>query len=838
MRKLDLIIESEAPSSITYQRLNLNSVTPSDREHVDLGTSLLNGARTIEVFFTPSINFTSGTTGQVLISRWNPTSTDRIDVWFQGGRLNFVRRIGTTSYSIFSNANSWTSGVEYHVACVIDPINGMEMYIDGIKQTQVNASTATMQTRLDTVYLGGLHAGGIRYFEGKVRNLQVWNIARTVGEIATDSTTYYGAGTVGLIDTWHFSDETGATTTGENGNSGTISTLNAGGVTHIDTVIREPFTVGSGSVTGLETKNIDIYDNEPINVIREGIDVSNLDSRSSGLTNSFSLPATANNNRLFEFLDVEGNTSNFPYQDNYVRYIEDGVELIPKGRLNIKKLSDGGYQCDIVHGANDFFDRIRDKYLWEAYEPYRVTLNRMNSSETILTNDLAVQANEGYVVALTNLFEVSPIRDWQQMVSYFIDFGIEKIADHVGYTVLSDFDFTDYVYSVDPFAFTIDSDNVQFNDVLNFGDVKYLVQKVVSGRKVYQHGFDFDSIHSIGGTNLVFETYINKVLVDTLTFPTGGSNTYTYSTGILPDPFLNNGDIVEVLVTVTGGGGSVSLDLFGDSELSTGEFVKHENQLKNTTQLEFLKDVFTLFNLGVEVNEINKELSIYPINEVMENGVNSISSIDDLSSSFISVDSVDYNSNYGNLNRFKYNYFNDKVPFADGYIEANNTNREKVVIQSELTASKNATNLPLGTSIVRLTEAISYDEGTTESEPTSIGKRINKVLRFPTSPSNVVSVEYENTLGITSFIDNDQTILSFKDLDWNSLILNNYSNLESNILNRYAEYKVIMKTSRLTNKGFSFKDKVYIDSLGKNFVVKKITTLPSGLSEWILIRIN
>lgn len=238
-KHIGIITKSGAVAA--YQRMNLNSVTVADRDVINLGNSVLDGVRTVSFYFTPKNTIGSGVIGQQMFSRaLYGVSLGRFDIWFLFGKINFTNWRGTSNTArVNSDSNSWTGGVEYHVSCVIHPVNGMEMYIDGVKQTETHAETGSIETHNLPTYIGGYHAESIRYFEGKIRNVQIWNTARTLSEITIDKDTYYPSGTTNLKETWHFANETGVTTTGENGNAGTISTLNAGGVTYINSTIRE-----------------------------------------------------------------------------------------------------------------------------------------------------------------------------------------------------------------------------------------------------------------------------------------------------------------------------------------------------------------------------------------------------------------------------------------------------------------------------------------------------------------------------------------------------------------------------------------------------------------------
>jgi hypothetical protein len=175
---------------------------------------------------------------------------------------------------------------------------------------------------------------------------------------------------------------------------------------------------------------------------------------------------------------------------------------------------------------------------------------------------------------------------------------------------------------------------------------------------------------------------------------------------------------------------------------------------------------------------------------------------------------------------------------SDGILVANNTNEDKTVIESELTASSNYTPLTLGAIDALLTSVIAYDSKSVNAKPTNIGDRFNQVIRVETSGADPVTVSYIDKNGTSVNVTSDQSFLTFGGLDWNTLIDTQFNNLRDKVLNRYEKYTVIMNVPLHVINEYDFKEKVYIKELGSNFVVNNITTLNGGLNQWELIKIN
>lgn len=99
-------------------------------------------------------------------------------------------------------------------------------------------------------------------------------------------------------------------------------------------------------------------DLEPGTVIaqtRQVNDLNSLENRQAGYTNKFSLPKTAQNLRIMDFLTLTGNESNIPYQKNECSlYSASGECFVYKGRAVI---TDAGDSFDAV-----IYDGIIDLY--------------------------------------------------------------------------------------------------------------------------------------------------------------------------------------------------------------------------------------------------------------------------------------------------------------------------------------------------------------------------------------------------------------------------------------------------------------------------------------------
>ncbi|HYG51086.1 MAG TPA: LamG-like jellyroll fold domain-containing protein [Flavobacteriales bacterium] len=197
--------------------------------YVDLGNQVATGVRTIELWFSPNVTLdaSSVTSYIALVVRdfnyGDGASTNEFTIQFASdagdeGKLRFASRNGSTSYSIDSDNNSWTAGEWYHVAGVIDPVTGMALYINGIKQTETQPANTTAIAAMtsapsDNVSIGRWGALNIRYFNGKIDEARFWTTARTQAEIRDKMCSKLTGSEPGLRAYYDFDNTSGTTLT-------------------------------------------------------------------------------------------------------------------------------------------------------------------------------------------------------------------------------------------------------------------------------------------------------------------------------------------------------------------------------------------------------------------------------------------------------------------------------------------------------------------------------------------------------------------------------------------------------------------------------------------------
>lgn len=809
---------------------------------VNIGNNFVTGARTVSFWLKPNITTFNGMTRQFHCVQYGSSNQRTFLVeFFSNGLLRCyfsTTTNGNSSGDIYSDAGQYfNAGQWYHVCFTIESAGLTKLYIDGVQQVQTHPNTLQLSRTGAPLYWGGFGPYiSTQWSDSTMKELAIWTVERTPSEVVADMTRTWTGAESGLKAYFPTNEGSGNTIQDINGvYTGNIVTTNPS-PTYIDDFmwVREVF----GSVGGgIEKSSIDLFENQFVSVTKQSFDVNNLKQRLSGVTNNFTLPFTAKNSEIFDYLDLNGNTSNKPYQLNYVEYIQDGTPIIKKGRMNVIELSDAGYKVNVTHGINDFFDRIRDKYLYEPFVSRQNQIDEMSANNQVLSNDLIVQDAEGVVIPLVDYGFTNPIPTYQQSPFAIIEKAVEFITQDTGYTFVDSTGgkLQDLIFSpIKPFDVSAELKELSGNYILNGGDRILLSTFYTTKKGLLQSNVNFIKNDIVGSNNTVgFDFFVDGVLFDSYATSFNGESSDTspfsptlYEIGSKLEVFMYSNDPISHSMSVELG----KINYFAGSNFGvTGGFKIYYENIFKITQIDFLKYIIELFNLSIEVNAINKTVEFYSLNDVYNP---TLGNTIDLSDYYSNTINKKFESGFGNINLFKYKYEDNKQKSFDGSISANNTNKEKEIISTELTASFHESPLNIGVGYPYLMTSNCYESFDQTSTPDDTGNRIVKQVR-------VAGATVSYTSGAAPFnVFGNQTVTTFNGLDWSNLIEENYSSLRDHVLNRYQEVKVLMRVPRHLIDTFSFQNKIFISQLNSKFVVQSIKTRPDGLSEWILIKLN
>lgn len=306
-------------------------------EFVDIGDEVANGCRTIEVWFKPAVDITSSLNepkSLVMRDYNNSSGLNQNEFglsfypasWAQGGRLVFLRRIGTTLYEIYSDANFWEADHWYHVCGTIDPSGGMKMYINGVLQQDTDPTTSPIGTQTGTVWdkvsIGRWGNLNIRYFQGEMDEIRLWETVRTQQQVREKMCSSLQGNETGLRAYYKFDSGLGTTLIDHSPNTydGTLQSMANGNWIYSGAPIGDTSTfIYPGNLSGtsltLNTGAGDALTVDNINSSAEGVQLYKVNVLPNVTTN---LIAPTTGNYYGVFLSSTNGTYNVQYDySNY-----------------------------------------------------------------------------------------------------------------------------------------------------------------------------------------------------------------------------------------------------------------------------------------------------------------------------------------------------------------------------------------------------------------------------------------------------------------------------------------------------------------------------------------
>ena len=107
------------------------------------------------------------------------------------------------------NANQW-----YHVAAVKEG-GSRRLYLNGVEQS-LSGSALNISANNNPIRIGSDY--GSRYFDGRIDEVRIWNIAREQADIAADMDSTLSGNENGLVAYYHFNEGEGNTLYDQTGN--------------------------------------------------------------------------------------------------------------------------------------------------------------------------------------------------------------------------------------------------------------------------------------------------------------------------------------------------------------------------------------------------------------------------------------------------------------------------------------------------------------------------------------------------------------------------------------------------------------------------------------------
>lgn len=607
-----------------------------------------------------------------------------------------------------------------------------------------------------------------------------------------------------------------------------------------------------------DSKNTLVSETKQINNFFE------IKDRQTSFTNNFNLPMTPNNKRIMEYFGVVGASSNIPYQVNNVDIYRNGVPTIEDGKAFIQECIFGNvsyYKLNVQSDNINFYDDIAG-----------LTLSDLSIGSHILNRDtfeasLKHTWEDGYTYQLMDSgypIDDNVINANYIPVSFFYRYIWDKIWSDAGYeyyyrgkkNVFESNDFLNRTFTVDKSIKTIDDDLES---------------------KAYEEfaRYNFNQQIDLEGGNLVFSDVTENFIAieeDSLITNDGFSETSqisgVYTTEFVPDQDgfyrfifdLDNSYPRARLIAikndkeyhVIGSPNSNGLETFNvylennDSLFFTLETTEAysisgnvtvsyrsystafdiDNYLESVKQKDFVKSVMQDYGL-IHQKEKDGRYSFISLNDLFYDNEDIV----DWSSKFDKK--LKLNTKlpfYGQENYLRYEYEEDAT-FADGSFVINNETlpEESTMFKSIMRASRPSARFAqismYGINFWERSENIIEDEDGNEVTEYAVTGNGERPYTFLTKKS---SVGFNYSLnGEQHFYLGDANTPVFKNLTYNLLIAK-YYNIYTNVLDRFEKYEVYLNLSAIDIYNMDFFKLYYIDELGANFYVNKISGFKNG----------
>lgn len=179
---------------------------------------LFNGARTVQFIFQPKQTQNTSTGTKQVFGSDVGTTNNATFLFKTGGTggLNWIRKIGSTNQTIQSDIKEWNAGEKYFISLNIHPIDGMCMYVNGVKQTETNPTTDPIGNSTANTFFNG-RSGTSFFMDWDIDEVKFWSTCRSQTEVISDMIGKPTNSETDLIDYFSFKEGTGVSTLGVKG---------------------------------------------------------------------------------------------------------------------------------------------------------------------------------------------------------------------------------------------------------------------------------------------------------------------------------------------------------------------------------------------------------------------------------------------------------------------------------------------------------------------------------------------------------------------------------------------------------------------------------------------
>lgn len=179
----------------------------------------------------------------------------------------------------------------------------------------------------------------------------------------------------------------------------------------------------------------DLSDAHPVAITFQINNLAEIADRQSTYTNDIRLPKTQNNCKALGYANIDAFTQQQPYKNNPIRYVENGVEVIPSGIGILKEVSDY-FEVQLLYGVAGITDMIDGVSLvdldYTDLTPYPHSVANVVASQA---------ATDGYLWPVFDMgvfTEEAKIDIRYLRTAYYTKTIIRKISELTGYKFTGD----------------------------------------------------------------------------------------------------------------------------------------------------------------------------------------------------------------------------------------------------------------------------------------------------------------------------------------------------------------------------------------------------------------
>lgn len=427
---------------------------------------------------------------------------------------------------------------------------------------------------------------------------------------------------------------------------GLFKTLEAGNPAHELTfeiwrkdLANQSSTYQKNQILTIGSTVCDIDASEVIPQTKQVNDIAEMQDRQSEFTASFKVRKTRAMRLLFELSGEVGATTNFPYETQTARLVQDGIEMISYGVVVLEKADEQYYYISILSGNLNFFKAIESKKLsdltlsstnhtWDA-----VTQAASHGSDLNYLYPMCEPSDDAKIIPLTDTGSRAEVYGGWMWPFVKVKAIWDEIFLNAGFTYSGELLTTGkFLQLFMPIVSLKPSNTNRFLYSLSWNGAKTFTQKeLLPGGNVINGTSVFGTGHYIAPFDGSFTFQVTTV------FPTSYPAIYLFIDGVEDSTLTMTYDdethsTHEITILLTSGHDvtfhtsantlyeySVTVQKIDATKIGYSSFVECATNLPDITQVDFIKMICNLFGLIPDAKARGRNVQFFNYSELYDN---------------------------------------------------------------------------------------------------------------------------------------------------------------------------------------------------------------------------